>query len=72
MSRVAIYDTTLRDGSQGEGVSYTVRDKLEVTTKLAKAAAIHGPALRRIALASGVGSIRERRATLGDAVAGPV
>jgi len=34
MSRVAIYDTTLRDGSQGEGVSFTVRDKLAVTAKL--------------------------------------
>jgi 2-isopropylmalate synthase len=31
MKRVAIYDTTLRDGSQGEGVSFTVRDKLAVT-----------------------------------------
>lgn len=34
MNRVAIYDTTLRDGSQGEGVSFTVRDKLAVTEKL--------------------------------------
>jgi 2-isopropylmalate synthase len=34
MKRVAIYDTTLRDGSQGEGVSFTVRDKLAVTSKL--------------------------------------
>jgi 2-isopropylmalate synthase len=34
MKRVAIYDTTLRDGSQGEGVSFTVRDKLAVTAKL--------------------------------------
>jgi 2-isopropylmalate synthase len=34
MSRIAIYDTTLRDGSQGEGVSFTVRDKLAVTEKL--------------------------------------
>ena len=34
MNRVAIYDTTLRDGSQGEGVSFTVRDKLAVTAKL--------------------------------------
>ncbi len=34
MNRVAIYDTTLRDGSQGEGVSFTGRDKLAVTSKL--------------------------------------
>jgi 2-isopropylmalate synthase len=34
MKRVAIYDTTLRDGSQGEGVSFSVRDKLAVTELL--------------------------------------
>jgi len=32
--RVAIYDTTLRDGSQGEGVSYTVTDKLRIAERL--------------------------------------
>jgi len=32
--RIDIYDTTLRDGSQGEGVSFTVHDKLAVTEKL--------------------------------------
>ena len=31
---VAIYDTTLRDGSQGEGISYTVSDKLAVAMEL--------------------------------------
>ncbi|HSC88198.1 MAG TPA: citramalate synthase [Polyangiaceae bacterium] len=31
---VAIYDTTLRDGSQGEGVSYTVSDKLRIAERL--------------------------------------
>ncbi len=34
MSRVAVYDTTLRDGSQGEGVNFSVRDKLLLTRKL--------------------------------------
>ena len=34
MSRIAIYDTTLRDGSQGEGVSYTVMDKLRIAERL--------------------------------------
>ncbi|MBI3602661.1 MAG: citramalate synthase [Candidatus Omnitrophica bacterium] len=34
MSRIIIYDTTLRDGSQTEGVSYTVADKLKITDKL--------------------------------------
>ncbi len=32
--RVSIYDTTLRDGSQGEGVSYTVTDKLRIAERL--------------------------------------
>ena len=31
---VSIYDTTLRDGSQGEGVSYTVSDKLRIAERL--------------------------------------
>lgn len=31
---VFIYDTTLRDGSQGEGVSYTVSDKLRIAERL--------------------------------------
>jgi 2-isopropylmalate synthase len=31
---VYLYDTTLRDGTQGEGVSLTVEDKLKITKKL--------------------------------------
>jgi len=31
---VEIYDTTLRDGSQGEGISYSVQDKLRIAEKL--------------------------------------
>lgn len=34
MSRVFIYDTTLRDGSQGEGVNFSLQDKLLLTRKL--------------------------------------
>ena len=34
MSKIIIYDTTLRDGSQTEGVSYTVSDKVKITEKL--------------------------------------
>ncbi len=34
MSRVDIYDTTLRDGSQREGVSLSVADKLKIAEKL--------------------------------------
>ena len=34
MSKLTIYDTTLRDGSQTEGVSFTVNDKLKITAKL--------------------------------------
>lgn len=31
---IQLYDTTLRDGSQGEGVSFTVNDKLAVARRL--------------------------------------
>ena len=31
---IQLYDTTLRDGSQGEGVSFTVQDKLRITRRL--------------------------------------
>ena len=34
MSTVEIYDCTLRDGTQGEGVAFSVEDKLRVTLKL--------------------------------------
>ena len=34
MTRIAIYDTTLRDGSQGEGVNFSLQDKLLITTRL--------------------------------------
>src|SRR4051794_23224605 len=34
MSRISIYDTTLRDGSQGEGVNFSLQDKLLITQKL--------------------------------------
>src|SRR5262245_39379946 len=34
MTRVFLYDTTLRDGSQGEGVNFSLVDKLNITTRL--------------------------------------
>src|SRR5437763_6560741 len=34
MTRIQIYDTTLRDGSQGEGVNFSLQDKLLITKKL--------------------------------------
>ncbi len=34
MGRVFVYDTTLRDGSQGEGVNFSLQDKLLLTRKL--------------------------------------
>ena len=34
MSSVKIYDTTLRDGSQAEGISFTVEDKIRIAHKL--------------------------------------
>lgn len=34
MDQVKIFDTTLRDGTQGEGISLTVEDKLKIAQKL--------------------------------------
>jgi 2-isopropylmalate synthase len=34
MTRIQIYDTTLRDGSQGEGVNFSLEDKLRITRRL--------------------------------------
>src|SRR5882672_8426379 len=34
MTRIQIYDTTLRDGSQGEGVNFSLQDKLLITRRL--------------------------------------
>ncbi|MEO1527022.1 MAG: citramalate synthase [Planctomycetota bacterium] len=33
---IQIYDTTLRDGSQGEGVSFSLHDKLQIAERLAE------------------------------------
>ena len=34
MKKIQIYDTTLRDGSQGENISFSLEDKLHITRKL--------------------------------------
>ena len=34
MRRIEMYDTTLRDGMQGEGVDFSLRDKLQIAEKL--------------------------------------
>jgi 2-isopropylmalate synthase len=36
LTAVEIYDTTLRDGAQGEGISFSVEDKIKITLKLDK------------------------------------
>lgn len=36
MTKVKLYDTTLRDGSQAEGVSYSVMDKIRIAEELDK------------------------------------
>ncbi|MGE5381784.1 MAG: citramalate synthase [Methylocystaceae bacterium] len=33
-NKIVIYDTTLRDGSQGEGISFSVEDKIRIAHKL--------------------------------------
>ncbi len=35
MDKVTLFDTTLRDGTQGEGISLSVDDKLKITERLA-------------------------------------
>src|SRR2546421_3020638 len=34
MARIQVYDTTLRDGSQDEGISFSLQDKLLITRRL--------------------------------------
>jgi len=34
MSKIKLYDTTLRDGAQGEGISYSVMDKIRIAQAL--------------------------------------
>jgi len=34
MAQVTVYDTTLRDGMQGEGVSFSLQDKLDIARRL--------------------------------------
>src|SRR3989338_7793129 len=34
MERIELYDTTLRDGAQSEGISFSVSDKLKICEKL--------------------------------------
>jgi len=34
MTQVSIYDSTLRDGAQAQGVSYSVEDKLKIVEHL--------------------------------------
>ena len=36
MSDLLLYDTTLRDGCQGEDVSFSLKDKLRIAEKLAE------------------------------------
>ncbi|MFO0960527.1 MAG: citramalate synthase [Isosphaeraceae bacterium] len=37
MPRIAIYDTTLRDGSQGEGINFSLQDKVLIARRLDEA-----------------------------------
>ena len=34
MTAVQLYDTTLRDGAQGEGVNFSLQDKLAIAVRL--------------------------------------
>ncbi len=37
MDKIQIYDTTLRDGSQAEGISFTINDKVKIARRLDEA-----------------------------------
>ena len=37
MPRIEIYDTTLRDGAQGEGISFSAKDKVKIALRLDEA-----------------------------------
>lgn len=34
MGKISIYDSTLRDGAQGKGISFTVKDKIKIVKRL--------------------------------------
>ena len=34
MPQIQLYDTTLRDGAQREGIAFTVEDKLRIARKI--------------------------------------
>ena len=36
MKKIAVYDTTLRDGMQAEGISFSLEDKIQIAIHLDK------------------------------------
>ena len=34
MAKIDVYDTTLRDGTQGEGISFSLADKIKIVKLL--------------------------------------
>ena len=49
---ILIYDTTLRDGAQGEGVSFSLQDKLNIARRLAEFGIDFVPNLYRVMAAN--------------------
>ena len=57
-SQVEIYDTTLRDGAQAEGINFSAQDKLRIAERLVLGATTYGP----LDIASDPRSFRSREA----------
>ena len=69
---VKIYDTTLRDGTQGEGISFSVADKVRIAQRLDAFGVDYieggfpGSNPRDIAFFAEARNLRLRHARLGD------
>ena len=62
MKKVLIYDTTLRDGAQTEGISYSLHDKINITKRLDDVATKRNEIIHSSWLAYSTGDYGQHRA----------